>query len=62
MPSGYRAFMTDVMSMVMANRPIMKGEPNESSYPQCNQYFGHIEVTHNRYSYLSAVYAASKRL
>ena len=54
--------MTDVMPMVMAKHPIIKREPNECSYPQCNQHFGHIKVTHNRYSYLLGVYASSKRL
>ena len=54
--------MTGVMPMVVGKRPIMKGEPNESSHTQRDQHFGHIEVTHYRYSYLSGVYASSKRL
>jgi hypothetical protein len=53
--------MMDVAPMV-GKRPIMKREPNEGSYPQCNHHFGHIKVTHNRYSYLLGVYASSERL
>ena len=38
--------MANVISVVMSNRPVMKRKPDEGCYPQCNQYFGHIEVTH----------------
>ena len=54
--------MMDVAPMVVGKHPVIKRKPNESSYPQCNQYFGHIKVTHNRYSYLLGVYASSERL
>ncbi len=37
--------------MMMAKRPIVKRQPNEGRYTQCNQHFGHIEVTHFRYSF-----------
>jgi hypothetical protein len=31
---------------VMTYPPIVERQPDEGRYTQCNQYFGHIEVTH----------------